>query len=276
MKSSSATIPLGDARAFRRRARLIRRTRIGLAVVVVGGVALCLIASLRLPSATSTSLLPSSSSGLVVLDVSASISSDTYARIAATLQRLIRSNGSYGLVLFSDTAYQALPPNTPARELRPIKRFFDIAPESGTGALPEAPRSPWADAFGAGTRISTGLSLALDVIRANGLSNPAVLLVSDLDDDTGDLERVSQVAIAYRRAGIPLHVVGLNAEPEDEAFIRRLVPGKGSFTQATLPSETSDSISGGTDMLLVAAAVLVALCLAALLFASEPLRWRTS
>jgi hypothetical protein len=275
MKASSASIPLGDAVAFDRRARMVRRVRLVVIALVLGGAALCLAVSLRL-SATSTSLLPRSSSGVVVLDVSASISSDTYARIAATLQRLVRSNGSYGLVLFSDTAYQALPPNTPARELRPIERFFDVARQQGTGALAETPRSPWTDAFGAGTRISTGLSLALDVIRANRLSNPAVLLVSDLDDDTGDLERVSQVAIAYRRAGIPLHVVGLNAAPEDEAFIRRLVPGKGSFTEARLPSEGSRFVSGSTDLLLVAAAVLVALGLAALLLVTEPMRWSST
>ena len=123
-------------------------------------------------------------------------------------------------------------------------RFFDVPTETAPGALPQAPRSPWTDAFGAGTRISTGLSLALDVIRKEQLTNPAVLLVSDLDDDSGDIDRVSQTAIAYRRAGIPLHVVGLNAAPEDVAFIRRFVTGKGSFEQAALPSERSSGSSG--------------------------------
>ena len=179
-----------------------------------------------------------------MLDVSASISSDTYARIAATLDRLVRSNGSYGLILFSDTAYQALPPNTPARELKPLLSVLRRPHGDRSGALPQAPRSPWTDAFGAGTRISTGLSLALDVIRKERLTHPAVLLVSDLDDDSGDVDRVSQAAIAYRRAGIPLHVVGLNAAPEDVAFIRRFVTGKGSFEQAALPSERSSGSSG--------------------------------
>lgn len=275
MKASSASIPLGDAAAFGGRVRLIRRSRLVLAALIVGGVVLCLAASLRSP-ATSTSLLPASSSGIVVLDVSASIASDAYARISATLERLIRSNGSYGLVLFSDTAYQALPPNTPARELRPVRRFFDVGSGRGTGALPETPHSPWTDAFGAGTRMSTGLALALDVIRKDNLSNPAVLLVSDLDNDTGDLEQVSRVAVAYRRAGIPLHVVGLNAEPEDEAFIRRLVPSNGSFAQAALPSQGLRTASGSTDLLLVALAALVALALAAFLVVTEPTRWSTT
>ena len=272
---SSTSIPLGDGAVFARRAALVRRFRLALAGVAIAALVAFLVSSFRQP-AERGSLLPASSSGVVVLDVSASISSDTYARIAATLDRLIRSKGSYGLILFSDTAYQALPPDTPARELEPLLRFFDVPQETSPGALPQAPRSPWTDAFGAGTRISTGLSLALDVIRKERLSRPAVLLVSDLDDDNGDIDRVSQAAIAYRRAGIPLHVVGLNAAPEDVAFIRRFLTSKGSFEQAALPSEQASGSSGSVDPALVALAVLAALGLGGFLLLAEPLRWRTA
>jgi hypothetical protein len=272
---SSTSIPLGDGAAFERRAAAVRRLRLMFAAVAIAATLAFLISSFRQP-AEPGSLLPASSSGVVVLDVSASISSDTYARIATTLDRLIRSNGSYGLILFSDTAYQALPPNTPARELKPLVRFFDVPTETAPGALPEAPRSPWTDAFGAGTRISTGLSLALDVIRKERLTHPAVLLVSDLDDDSGDVDRVSQAAIAYRRAGIPLHVVGLNAAPEDVAFIRRFLTSKGSFEQAALPSEQASGSSGSVDPALVALALLAALGLGGFLLLAEPLRWRTA
>ena len=103
-----------------------------------------------------------------------------------------------------------------------------------------------------------------------------MLLVSDLDDDSGDVDRVSQTAIAYRRAGIPLHVVGLNASPEDVAFIRRFVTGKGSFEQAALPSERASGSSGSADLGLVALAVLAALGLGGFLLLAEPLRWRAS
>ena len=54
----------------------------------------------------------------------------------------------------------------------PLLRFFDVPAETSPGALPQAPRSPWTDAFGAGTRISTGLSLALDVIRKEQAAAP--------------------------------------------------------------------------------------------------------
>lgn len=244
------------------------------AAAALAAVALVVV-SLR-DGAAPPSLLPASSSGIVVLDVSASISPDTYARIDATLERLVRSNGAYGLILFSDVAYQALPPRTPAKELRPLQRFFQIPEQTTPGALPRSPRSPWTEAFSAGTRISSGLSLALDVIRGSRLVHPAVLLVSDLDDDDGDIVRVSQVAIAYRRAGIPLHVVGLNASPEDAAFIRRFVTGHGSFTEAALPSTQGGAPSPGVDPLLAGLAVGLAIALAAFLLLSEPLRWRVS
>ena len=138
-----------------------------------------------------------------MLDVSASISSETYDRILATLDRLADSNGRYGLVLFSDTAYMALPPGTDAAELRPFVRFFRVPSRTG-GGLPDPPRSPWRDTFSAGTAISTGLQRALDEIRARRLERPAVVLVSDLDDSTTDLGRLRDVALAYRQAGIPL------------------------------------------------------------------------
>ena len=269
------TIPLGDARSFGRRAATIRRLRLVIAVAAVATAAALVLVSFR-DHATPPPLLPGSSSGIVVLDLSASISSDTYARIDATLERLVQSNGAYGLILFSDVAYQALPPQTPAKEIRPLRRFFQLPEQASPGALPRAPRSPWTEAFSAGTRISAGLLLALNVIRSNTLVRPAVLLVSDLDDDGDDIDRVSQLAIAYRRAGIPLHVVGLNADPEDAAFMRRFTTGHGSFTEAALPSERGGALSVGVDLLLVGLGVVLALALAAYLLLSVPLRWRIS
>ena len=269
---SSTGIPLGDAATFWSGARAVRRLQIGATVVAVVAATVCIAASLR-TSPTTTSLLPSSSTGIVVLDVSASISSDTYARIKATLDRLIASNGAYGLVLFSDTAYQALPPNTPARELKPISRFFDLGSRTSPGALPQPPPSPFTGTFSFGTRISSGLSLALEEIREQRLVDPAVLLVSDLQDDPNDLERVAGVAISYRQAGIPLHVVGLNADPEDVAFIRRLAPGKGTFSAAALPSERAASESRSVDPLLIGGVVLLALGLTTFLLLTAPLRF---
>jgi hypothetical protein len=270
---SRFSVPLGDARQLRSRARSVRLARYALLAAVVCLVVLAFVRALGLrPERTSP--LPESASGVVVLDISASISSDTYARIRATLNRLIRSRGAYGLVVFSDTAYLALPPGTPARELAPFARFFDVRVRERPGALPQLPKSPWSESFSAGTRISTGLELALQVIREQRLVDPAVLLVSDLDDDTGDLPRVSRIAIAYRRAGIPLHVVGLNPAPDDAAFVRRLVPANGSFTRAPLSAQGEQGVSGRFDTGLGVTVVVIALALAALLVLVVRPRWR--
>ena len=270
---SRFSVPLGDAPTLRHRARTVRVVRYLIVATLVCVAALAFLAAIRLrPERESP--LPTSASGIVVLDISASISSDTYARISATLTRLVRSKGAYGLILFSDTAYQALPPGTPARELTPFARFFDIRLQERPGALPDLPRSPWSESFSAGTRISTGLELALQIVREQRLVDPAVLLVSDLDDDTGDLPRVSRLAIAYRRAGIPLHVVGLNPAPDDAAFVRRLVPANGSFTRAPLPERGDNAVSGRFDAALAAWAVAVAVALAALLVLTVRPRWR--
>ena len=51
--------------------------------------------------------------GVVALDMSASISGPIYARVATTLRGIVNANQSVGLVMFSDTAYELLPPNSP-------------------------------------------------------------------------------------------------------------------------------------------------------------------
>jgi hypothetical protein len=267
-------IPLADLAALAHHAARTRRLRAGLIVLLTVLAALALLGALRLRP-LQTAFVPQGTNGVVVLDVSASISDDHYARIAATLDRIARSRGRYGLVVFSDVAYQALPPGTRAAEFKPYVRFFDVGGRDRPGELPELPRSPWTDSFSAGTRISTGLELALDVIRFEQLRDPAVLLVSDLDNESGDLERVTNLALAYRRAGIPIHVVGLNPDPEDEAFMRRLVPGDGSFTTTTLPSDGESSSSARVPATLVVFVLLCAFVLGLLLVSTERLRWKS-
>ncbi len=269
-------IPLADLGTL---GRIARRTRIlGLAA------ALAAVAAAVTAVAVATGLggersayLPQGSSGIVVLDVSASISSDTYGRIRATLDRLAGSDGRYGLILVSDTAYEALPPGTPARELRAFERFFRIPAAAAPGELPQPPRSPWVDAFSAGTRLSTGLRVARDVVVRERLVDPAVLLVSDLDDDTSDLESLTNAALGLRRAGATLRVVSLDASPEDERFMRRLVARSADVVAARLTSESgSDGSGGDVPRSLAVLAVLLAVALAALLGLTERLRWRAA
>ena len=226
-------IPYGELDAVAGQTRRTLVLRVLVAAAAVGAAAAVVL--LGRGEAAPPSPLPAGTDGLVVLDLSASISTDTYARIGATLDELADTGGRYGLIVFSDTAYVALPPGTPAAELRAFARRFDL-PEQAGGAI-VVPTSPWTDAFSAGTKISTGLQLALDTIKAKRLGRPAVLLVSDLDDDVGDLERLTGTALAFRRLEIPVRVIGLNAAPEDERYIKRLLRRSSDLSAASLPGD---------------------------------------
>ncbi len=254
------------------------RTRLLRLLAAAAALGLAAVALLVAPSGSSPSavLLPHGATGIVVIDVSASISSDTYARIASTLDRLRRGGGSAGLILFSDTAYQALPPGTPVAELGAFERFFQVAPQAQPGVLPEPPQSPWTDQFSAGTRISTGLSLALAVLQEEHLRKPVVLLVSDLNDDAGDLESLTSVALAYRHIGVPIRVVGLNPSPDDASFMQRLLPQGGGIVSATLPDERAGATKTGLPVTFLLVAVALALVAAAYLAVTERLRWRNA
>jgi hypothetical protein len=269
---TASAIPLADVRRLERAARRTRRMRLLSAGAVVVAAALALAVALRTHPRAAV-FLPQGTNGIVVLDVSASISSDTYAGIAATLDRLASSRGRYGLVLFSDTAYQALPPGTPARELGAFERLFTVPRRTAPGGSPSAPANPWSDQFSAGTRISTGLQLALDVIRAQRLGRPGVVLVSDLDDDTGDIDALTSVALAYRKLGIPLRVVGLDPSPDDERLVTRLLEQPSDLQPATVRSERGAGVEAPSPVPLILLALAAAASLALLLALTERLRW---
>jgi hypothetical protein len=180
-------------------------------------------ASLRHPAVNRPASLPARSGDMVVLDLSASISSDTFSRIGETLRKLVASGGRYGLVVFSNVAYEALPPGSPASALRPLIPFFTVPPRSGPGAAAALPTNPWTLSFSNGTRISAGLDLAHRILVADHLSHAHVVLISDLADDPADLQRLNEVATSeYGRGRTPLSVVALNAAPGDQAFFARI------------------------------------------------------
>lgn len=269
------TIPLADLPLLRHATRLTAILRLGLAAAITVIAILAVLAATR-PERHDPSVLPAGSDGIVVLDISASISSDTYARIAATIDRLARTDRRLGLVLFSDVAYEALPPGTPAGELRAFRRYFVLPEQRQPGLLPTLAETPWGESFSAGTRISTGLQLAYDRIRSSRLGRPAVVLVSDLDDDAGDRESLTSVALALKRARIPVRVVGLNASPEDEAFIARLLPGGAAdISRARLPGDDTAPGRGRVPVWLAACAVALALLVAANELVGARLRWET-
>ena len=219
-----SALPLADAR------RLISLSRPG-QVAAAGLAFLAVLLALAFVVASrdshSHTLVPLSANAdtVLVLDLSASISSDTYSRIGGTLKTLSGSGRKFGLVVFSDEAYEAMPPGTPAADLAPLVRYFTLPPQKTPGFLPTYPANPWQRHFTAGTNLSAGLELA-HRIALEGAHRPTVVLVSDLSDSPGDLTRLASVLLAYGRDQVPIRIVGLNPAPSDVAFFRQLLPAK--------------------------------------------------
>jgi hypothetical protein len=278
---SAASIPLGDAPALRgllRRTRLVRLA-LALALLATGVTALALARTTQLPT---TPLLPPGSRGVLVLDLSASTENASLDRMYAVLTQLSHSNGRFGLVVFSSRAYEALAPNTPARELGPVARFFTplrprtpVSPSDGrfNAAPTQYPTNPWASSFSFGTAISQGLELARTILLQNSVEKPAVWLVSDLADSAPDKPLVATAAREYVNAGIALHVIGLAPTKSDAAYFSRLVGPRGSLIVA----KPSTSVRLHPKHPFPTGFAAVALVLAALLALNEllsaPLRW---
>jgi hypothetical protein len=226
-------IPLADAATLRPVAERTLLVRAVLAVALVGAiVAVVLLA--RHPHTQTIVTVPNHSTAIVVLDLSASISADTYARIGATLSSLAHSGGRYGLVVFSDQAYEALPPGTAAADLEPLVRYFVVPPQRIPGFAPTFPVNPWSNAFSAGTKIAAGLVLAQRIAVADELRRPAVILISDLDDDPEDLLQLVNVTRVYRQERIPLRIVALNPTPQNFALFQRLTHGAPTVNAGTV------------------------------------------
>jgi hypothetical protein len=216
-----SAIPLTDAAALRAPARRTFAVRAALAALCIG-VAVAFILVARHPHTTTIVPLPAHADTIVVLDLSASISTDTFSRIGGTLAELSRSGSRLGLVVFSDQAYEAFPPGTPAADLAPFVRYFTLPKQRQPGFAPSFPDNPWQSTFTGGTRISAGLDLAHQIALA-GTRRATVVLVSDLNDDPEDLPRLSAVLLAYRRDHVRVRLVGLNASPDDAALYRHLL-----------------------------------------------------
>jgi len=269
-----SAIPLADAPALRPRAQTTLAVRTALAAVALAAALAFLLLS-RSPHTRTIAGLPHDARTVIVLDVSASISTDTYSRIGGTLAALSRSNSRIGLVVFSDSAYEALPPGSAASDLRPLVRYFTLPAQTQAGFAPTFPPNPWSSAFSAGTRIAAGMELAHTIALAEP-KRPAVLLVSDLDDDPNDLASLASVTAAYQRDDIPVRVVGLNPSPEDVSLFERLLGPTVPIAQApTLDAVSQHDVTPFPLALVVLA--LVAALAAALREAWSPrLEWSRS
>lgn len=278
------SLPVSVAAELDRPARRTRRLRLALALAALGLLAVSLVVSRGL-DARATSYFAAGSGGIVVLDLSTSVDRYKYQRLQRVLRSLSDTGGRIGLVVFSDSAYEALPPGTRGEELKPLLPFF-VPPRRPTSrrdaeqiARSFGLQSPWSGSFRGGTRISTGLGEARRIVHRDGIANPSVLLLSDLDDSAFDTAALTQELIRYEREGIDLRIVSLFAHWEDRLLFRQLV-GNEAFVQRTellanTAVEERQTLVGAFPAALVAgvAALLVLLAANERLFGR--LTWRS-
>ena len=171
-------------------------------------------------------VLPSgATTGCVALDMSASISGPVYERVATTLRGIVNANQSICLVMFSDTAYELLPPNSPPGALLQFIPFF--VPVRFYGGNPVFAQSPW-DQFSGGTRISSGLVAADTALKRAHVAHGAILIVSDLDDSVADQPQLDAEALLLHREHVPVRIVPLFAESSNKSYFAALF-GANSF-----------------------------------------------
>jgi hypothetical protein len=264
----SPRIPLPDVGSLSRSGR---RTRAHWAVLALALAALVgAVFVLTRPRSSPVDSLVSSGSTVVVIDLSGS-TRDASKRIAAALLGLTRDGSRrLGLVVFSDTGYEALPLETPADALR---GWLTLLAHGTPGAY------PWTPSFSGGTVISTGLAVARRMLSARPPGDRHVLLVSDLVDGIVDLPKLQSVVAQYQREEIDLRVISVQPATSDSqsnaSFLQ--LPNAGFVGQAAVqtigparlqpPRRTSTTLL----VLLVAAAGALAAAYEALL---HPLTWR--
>lgn len=244
-------IPTGERRRFRRSARGTLALRAGLALALLAALGLTFFAA-RTEGVQSAPLVAQGSTGMLVLDLSASVYEGAFGQ---TIQKLAEADEKVGVVAFSDAAYELVPPGTPGRELLPLLRYFE--PESTSGALP---RNPW-EQFRAGTRISEGLALAREVLLERGVDDGSIVLVSDLEILPDEMIRLGDVAALLRGDGIELRIVPLFPTPEKQARIDAILSSakilRESSDAAPVRAPEASTLGAAAPWLFVAAAALL-------------------
>ena len=311
MAANPRAIPLADLRELRFPLLRTAVVRLGLAVLLLALLGSAWLLVRDDDSAKGAALIPGAEGGVIVLDLSASIGSTPHLRTANALRYVQQTRQSFGMVMFSDTAYEAVPPGTPFTEMASFMRHFGrvrLYPCIRRGSRPcpvgtyEVPQdtpwdeynrlveaatrggsrvNPWSGSFRSGTRISRGLESARELLRRDGSSSLGVLLISDLDDSLFDEPQLTQTLIRFKQEKIPLKIVGLRPATNDRELFRRVLGDDAFVTRPELQRKrealTQQRREGsGTDfpVALAGAAALILLLLALNEHLCGRLTWR--
>jgi hypothetical protein len=269
--STSTTLPLADAPFLWRYARRTRYVRValGAALVVVFGVAL--FSAFRLHTRPTSYFAPGGT-GIVVIDLSASVDPRANVKLATLLRTLADSDQRLGLVAFEEQAYELLPPGTRGDEIRPMLRFF------GSESPLLGPATPWSRSFLGGTSIGQGLKLAREIIEGTG--GGSALLISDLQDSGTDVPLLTEELGRYRQGDIGLRILPLFPNDQALGLFAGLVSPSSFVSDKALEANAGtaerQSVVAGFPVWLVLLEALLLVGLATNEYFGRSLRWSTA
>ena len=265
MAANPRAIPLADLRELRLPLLRTALVRVGLALLLLALLAGAWAIVRDDDPAAGASLIPGGEGGVIVLDLSASIGSTPHLRTANALRYVQQSRQSFGMVLFSDVAYEAVPPGTASTEMASFMRHFGtrapvplhpprlaavpgrhvpgsgghsvgrVQPARRGGDAWRQPRQPVVGQLPLGhAHLARARDRATRSCAATGWSGLGVLLISDLDDSLFDVPQLTQTLIRFEREDIPLKIVGLRPSPEDRELFRRVLGDDAFVTRPEL------------------------------------------
>jgi len=226
---------LGDLTRLTGEAQRTTFVRVALALALAATLAGAVLLARSAGSGRAAVLPVGSKTGVIVLDMSASVAGPPFERVGAIVRGLVRANQAMGLVMFSDVGYELLPPNSPPSALQQFLRFF--APKSVAQGAPVFGTSPWSG-FSGGTRISTGLTAGAYALRRAGVTHGTLVLMSDLNDSQNDRNPLVAEATALRQADVPVRIVPINANPQNVQIFTGLF-GRSAFVSPQAFRKTS-------------------------------------
>lgn len=212
-------LPYGELAAMRRPLTRAALLRLLLALGLAGtALAALLIAFSR--DARPSAVLPAGTSGMIVLDLSASTGAKV--EVGELLRRIAAANDRTGLVVFSDGAYEVLPPGTPGRDLAPMIRFFTPRPDGTVIG------DPWSSNFAGGTNVIAGIERALASFEREQVASASILLISDLEFAPDQIARFPALLSELRQASVEVRILPVDAREEQRRFFERVL-GREAF-----------------------------------------------
>ena len=227
-------LPFAEVAALRRPLLRTAVLRVVLGVALMAVLIAALVVA-RDRDAQPDALLPAGTTGMIVLDLSAS--TGLQPEFGELLRRVAAANEPTGVVVFSDTAYELVPPGTPGRELAPMVRFFSE----------QSRQNPWAS-FQTGTNLTSGIELARDVLARDRIERGTILLASDLEFFPEDGARLAAALAGLRAEGNELRILPLGAREEQKRFFEAIV-GKDVYIDLDEATAVATGRLGGTQLL---------------------------